>query len=253
MAELNGMRGQVFRPLPDVLRADAVADRLTTAIALGLIRQGEQLPVENELSQMFGVASATVRDALATLRDAGIIETRRGRSGGTFVTGSPSASQATLHERLIALSMAELRDLADEQTGVAVATVRLACERSMPRDIDRLATIAAGIGDQHTLEGSARADSKFHIQLAALTQSERLMQAEIRLQSETVEMLWSVLRTPEDRARAAAEHLAIAEAMRAEDIKGAESLASEHIRRNVYRLIDAKLDLTYPETAGKNA
>ena len=253
MAELNGMRGQVFRPLPDVMRADAVASRLTTAIALGLIRQGEQLPVENELSQMFGVASATVRDALATLRDAGIIETRRGRSGGTFVTGTPAASAPVLRSRLIDLSMAELRDLADEQTGVAAATFRLAYERSLPRDIDRLAVLATAIGDARGLESCTRADSKFHIQLAALTQSERLMQAEIRLQSESVEMLWSVLDDPADRAKAAREHTAIVDALRAENVSEAEARASEHIHRNIYRLIDAKLSLTYPDIEATRA
>jgi len=40
-----------------VLRADAIVDRLSTAISLGMIRQGEQLPVENQLTVMFGGAS----------------------------------------------------------------------------------------------------------------------------------------------------------------------------------------------------
>ena len=246
MTELNGIRAHVFRPLPDVLRGDAIAQRLTTAIALGLIRQGEQLPVENQLKVMLGVASATVRDALQTLRENGIIETRRGRSGGTFVVGTPTFDTDALHGQLKDLSMAELRDLGDELAAVSAATIRLAHERAMPSDLPRLMTFAEAISTAETPAACSRADSRFHIEIAVLAQSERLMRSEIRLQSETVELLWSAQSVDRDRMRAMSEHVAIAEALRAEDVERAESLAVEHVHRNIYRMIEAKMTLTYP-------
>lgn len=246
MTALNGVRAHVFSPLPDVLRADAIAQRLTTAISLGLIRQGEQLPVENQLIEMFGAAGATVRDALQSLRADGIIETRRGRSGGTFVIGTPAFDTAGLHERLKSLSMAELRDLGDELAAGAVAAIRLTHERALPSDMPRLMMLAEDIATAETPSACSRADSRFHIELAVLTQSERLMRSEIRIQSETVELLWSAQSDPEDRVRAASEHVAIAEALRAEDRDRAEELAINHVRRNVYRMIEVKMALTYP-------
>ena len=246
MSQLSGVQSQVFRPLPDMLRADAIVERLTTAITLGLLRQGEQLPVENQLTSMFGVATATVRDALQTLRDQGIIETRRGRSGGTFIVGTPAPQPAALHQRLIHLSMAELRDLADEQASNGMAAVRLASERAFQHDFDRLASIADLLDNADSAAACVRADSRFHIEIAVLAQSERLMQTEMRLLSESVEILWSILEWKADREWAAADHRAIVDALKRGDVDAAQSAVRDHVLRNTYRLVEHRLDAMYP-------
>lgn len=246
MSELSGVQSQVFRPLPDVLRADAIVERLSTAISLGLIRHGEQLPVENQLTAMFGVATATVRDALQTLRDQGIIETRRGRSGGTFIINTPRTNPETLRERLRGLSMAELRDLADEQQATGVYAVRLVIERAFPHDIGRLERIARAMGEAKTTEACMRADSRFHIELSVLTQSERLMSTQMRLLTETIEIMWSIFDVGVDREWTMRDHLAIVDGIRAGDIRGAQQAVREHNSRDFYRLIAARLDSLYP-------
>lgn len=243
---LSGIQSQVFRPLPDVLRAEAIVERLSTAISLGLLRRGEQLPVENQLTVLFGVATATVRDALQTLRDQGIIETRRGRSGGTFIIGSPPANPAALNDRLLALSMAELRDLEDEQLATGLAAVRLVIERAFPHDLDRLERIIRTMGEAETSEACMRADSRFQIELAALAQSERLMTTQMRLLTESIEIMWSVLTVETDREWTITDHLAIVTALRAGDVSAAERAVRDHTARDFYRLIEARLDSLYP-------
>lgn len=245
MSQLSGVQSQVFRPLPDVLRAEAIVERLTTAITLGLLRQGEQLPVENQLTSMFGVATATVRDALQTLRDQGIIETRRGRSGGTFIVGTPSPQPDALLKRLVSSSMSELRDFGDEQASNGMAAVRLAIERASARDFERLASIAELVATADSPDACVRADSRFHIEIAVLAQSERLMQTEMRLLSESVEILWSVLDLS-DREWAASDHRAIVSAMRDGDVDAAQLAVRDHVSRNLYRLVDHRLDAMYP-------
>lgn len=246
MSEIIGFRSQVFRPLPEVFRADAIVDRLSTAISLGLIRQGEQLPVENQLMVMFGVATATVRDALQTLRERGIIETRRGRSGGTFIIGTPTTHHRVLRERLASLSMAELRDMEDEQLATGLAAVRLVVERAFPHDIDRLERIARTMAEATTADACMRADSRFHIELAALAQSERLASTQMRLLTESSEILWSILDVAEDRDWTMADHLQIVTAVRAGDITAAENAVRLHTSRDFYRLVAARLDSLYP-------
>lgn len=66
------------RPLPTRL-ADDLRDRL----ARQEWRQGDQLPSEGELVSTYGVSRATVRQALKTLENQGLIITLRGR--GSFV------------------------------------------------------------------------------------------------------------------------------------------------------------------------
>jgi DNA-binding FadR family transcriptional regulator len=246
VVSLSGVHSQVFRPLPDALRADAIVDRVSTAIALGLLRRGEQLPVENQLTALFGVATATVRDALQTLRNQGIIETRRGRSGGTFIIGSPHSNPDALREKLLSLSMAELRDLEDEQVATALAAARLVIGRAFPHDFDRLERIARTMGDATTAETCMRADSRFQSELAVLSQSERLLATQMRLLTESIEIMWTVLTVDSDREWTMNDHLVIVTALRNRDLLAAERAVRQHISRDFYRLVAARLDVLYP-------
>src|SRR5918911_4338482 len=76
-------RRAVFAPLDDgALRSEAVVRRVGSAIALGLLADGEQLPTETDLATMLKVSTVTLREALAELRKLGLVQTRRGRGGG---------------------------------------------------------------------------------------------------------------------------------------------------------------------------
>ena len=246
MGDLSGVHSQVFRPLPDVLRAEAIVDRLSTAISLGLLRRGDQLPVENQLTAMFGVATATVRDALQELRDRGIIETRRGRSGGTFIIGYPRTNIDALRQRLLGLSMAELRDMEDEHLATALAAAQLAIERAFPHDIDRLERIARTMGEATTTESCLRADTRFQAELAVLSQSERLLATQMRLLTESIEIMWTVLAVESDKQWTMNDHLAIVTALREGNLVAAQRAIREHISRDFYRLVAARLDTLYP-------
>ncbi|MEO5921075.1 MAG: GntR family transcriptional regulator, partial [Pseudolysinimonas sp.] len=59
----------VFAPLDGAGRAELVERRLTDAIVLGLLADGERLPSESEMAKRFGVATVTAREALEALRD----------------------------------------------------------------------------------------------------------------------------------------------------------------------------------------
>jgi DNA-binding FadR family transcriptional regulator len=245
MAELTDFRAQLYRPLPELDRAEAIVQRIVSGISVGMIRPGDQLPAESELAEMFGVAIATLRDALAALRELGIVETRRGRFGGTFIVGTPSSPVDLLRRRLRSLSMAELRDMGDEHAAIAAATVRMAADRADPTDLDRLDVLAQAMAQADTPGARARADSRFHIGIAVAAQSERLMTTEVRLQGEMGELLWAPLAREYDQARAADEHFAIVGALRNDDRELAQKIVLEHIRANIYHLIDVKLTLSF--------
>ena len=78
-------RAAVFAPLDTLSRTELVAGRLADAIVLGLLADDEQLPSEADLSAQLAVSTVTVREALTMLRERGLVETRRGRGGGSFV------------------------------------------------------------------------------------------------------------------------------------------------------------------------
>ena len=56
-------------PLEAPDRVDVVARRLSDAIRLGLLADGQRLPSETEFAAHLGVSTVTLREALARLRE----------------------------------------------------------------------------------------------------------------------------------------------------------------------------------------
>ncbi|MGL5811398.1 MAG: FadR/GntR family transcriptional regulator, partial [Nocardioides sp.] len=86
MSVVPGLSDAVLRPVRGHHAFEACVERLGTAIRLGVFPPGSSLPTERELADRLGVSRATLREAMAALREAGLVETRRGRTGGTVVT-----------------------------------------------------------------------------------------------------------------------------------------------------------------------
>ncbi|HKV18896.1 MAG TPA: GntR family transcriptional regulator, partial [Mycobacterium sp.] len=86
---------------------DFVVEQIRRQIALGIIAPGSALPTERDLMKIFGVGRVTVQLAIGQLEAEHIIETRRGRSGGSFVKSIEDDSRA------LDLRVVELRRDAD--------------------------------------------------------------------------------------------------------------------------------------------
>lgn len=233
----------LLKGVPSTVNGQAIADRIASSISLGMLSVGERLPSELDLASQFGVAVATLRKALATLRDQGIVETRRGRSGGTFIVRAPYPRAAELRNILANTSIVDLRDLGDEHIAIATATARLVCSRVYPSALDRLVELAERLDHASSPVERATADSRFHIELAVLAQSPRLLRSEVRLQNESSPLLWSDIGVALNPESATSDHLALITAIREENTELAERLSEEHIRKNIYHLIDTKLTL----------
>jgi GntR family transcriptional regulator, transcriptional repressor for pyruvate dehydrogenase complex len=65
---------------------EVVAERFRKQIATGVLPIGHQLPREEELTAMFGIARTTLREALRVLESQGLLEIKRGRGGGGVIT-----------------------------------------------------------------------------------------------------------------------------------------------------------------------
>ena len=88
---------------------EETVQRLLQSIRLGIIEPGERLPAERELSVMLGVSRDTLREAIATLADAGYLLSKRGRYGGTFVVEDlPAAGGGEGQPRLDAAQLDEI-------------------------------------------------------------------------------------------------------------------------------------------------
>jgi GntR family transcriptional regulator, transcriptional repressor for pyruvate dehydrogenase complex len=229
----DGGRAAIFAPLETGRRADAVVRRLADGIALGLLVPDEQLPSESELADTFGVSPVTVREALTMLREQGLVATRRGRGGGSFVRdvrgGGAAVMDERLHARLRTVSPSELRDLADHYVAITGTGALLAADRAGAQDVALLADGVAELERAPEAGARRRAESRFHVELAAAAQSPRLTRAEIALQTEVGPLLWLPAATPAAQAEQVREHAAIVDAVAAGDGQRARAHAIAHV------------------------
>lgn len=236
-------RSAVFAPLDTLSRTELVAARLADAIVLGLLADSEQLPSEADLSAQLAVSTVTVREALTMLRERGLVETRRGRGGGSFVRAPADPTAAELRERLSRVALIELRDLFDHYAAVGGTAGRLAAERASAEDVARLERAADMLAAATDAGARRRAEGYFHLEVAAAAQSARLAREELALQSELGALLWLPFEGASVHRRAAAQHREIIAAISDGDGVRARDLVERHVQAAAERVTEMRLQL----------
>lgn len=143
--------------------AEELAGRLRQQIAGGKFGLGEKLPAEPELMRIFGVGRSTVREAVKTLSNMGLLEVQQG--AGTFVANL-SASDEPLEQRL---KRADIHDLDEVRKILEVAIAGKAAERRGRRDTDKIEKYLADrktAAEAGALEECIEADVNFHVAVA---------------------------------------------------------------------------------------
>ncbi|MER8234279.1 GntR family transcriptional regulator [Streptomyces sp. NPDC094049] len=234
-------RRAVFTPVDTRARVDTVARRIGDAIELGLLADGEQLPGETELAGQLGVSTVTLREALMALRQQGLVTTRRGRGGGSFVTLPDDPPRERLRARLADWSTEELHDLGDHWAAVSGAAALLAARRTQPGDLRPLVRTARELDVAEDPATRSRLFGRFHVELAAAAQSARLTREEIALQTDLGALLCLVLDDPEHLASLSDRHRDVISAVQDEADERARTLAETCVRESVERLIALRL------------
>jgi GntR family transcriptional regulator len=74
-----------WEPSPTKHKYVQLADHLAARIAAGEWQPGSRLPPERDLATEYGVGYNTLRQAISVLRDRGLIVSKQGGNGGTYV------------------------------------------------------------------------------------------------------------------------------------------------------------------------
>lgn len=231
----------VFRPIGDEGRAALVERRIAEAIMGGVLQPCEPLPSEAEMAQSFGVAPATAREALLSLRARGLIVTRRGRGGGSFVAESADPA-AFARSALLRISRVGLRDAAVHYLAITRASVELAARRAAPSEVEQIAA-RLHRADRGDATAWRRQCDEAQIELSALSQSARLTREQMRLQAELSPLLALVESDPVERDLMGDRFLDVLEAVAQGDAGGASVLVRDSIGRAVELLIAHRTEL----------
>ena len=208
---------------------EETVEQLMQAIKLGMIRQGDCLPPERELAPRLGVSRVTLREAIRALDQAGLLESKRGRNGGTFVIHRPRYAASEQTARRLAREMGDrLLDALDFRLVVEPAAAELAAERAGATGHQRLRelldeTLRARPADYRI------SDSRLHIAIAELAGSPSLSRAVADVQVLLTDVLAAIPRLEQAIDHSHKQHSAIIAAIVAKNGPRARAAMEEHV------------------------
>ena len=213
----------VFEPVQSVTTFEETVERLGTAIRLGLLGPGAQLPPERELADHLGISRSTLRQALTALTQSGHLVAVRGRSGGWFVAEPLPRPEAEPVE------LAAWRELLDYRVAIEVGVVVLAAERASAGDLARLERHVESMREVGDFAVFRQADVFFHLGLAEAAGSSRLVAAMTEVQGAMSELIGHSAHPPEVLERSNAQHAKLVALLSQGDAGRAARLIRDHL------------------------
>jgi GntR family transcriptional repressor for pyruvate dehydrogenase complex len=215
----------VFKPVEPPTTFEETVERLGTAIRLGILGPGTQLPPERDLADQLRISRSTLRQALTTLVQSGHLVSYRGRAGGTFVAEEPPLGQHVEEEVL----GDDARAVLDYRIAVETGATVLAAERAREYDLERLLEFTRQMDGAQRFDDYRRADIRFHIGVAEASYSPRLLTAMTEVQGQMSDLIARIAHPEEVLSRSNEQHRRLVELLRRRDLGRAVRLMREHM------------------------
>ncbi|MDR7085884.1 GntR family transcriptional repressor for pyruvate dehydrogenase complex [Aeromicrobium panaciterrae] len=225
LLEHDALADAVLRPVRGHHAFESCVEKLATSIRLGIYADGSTLPPERELAERIGVSRATLREAIAALREAGLVTTRRGRGGGTVVDFRPGEPGS----RMLARPREELLDALDFRRIVEPGAAQAAAATTLTDQQE--AMLRAALDKVNTASSKAlhrQADSQFHLAIASLSDSALLIDAVTNVQICLHDMLDAIPLLDRNIDHSRQQHDAIAKAILAGSGARARRIMESH-------------------------
>ncbi len=218
--------------------SDQIHDRLLALIAGGEFMENAKLPTEVELATRFEVSRTIVREALARLRDDGVVHSRQG--AGTFVRRRPD--RAWKHSPLTSIS--DIQRCFEFRMGFEADMAAWAARRANRATIKRIGA-AVEAYEEATKDGKPGRDADFdlHYVIAEATGNRFFVSVMTSLRDHIafgMNLARDLSRVqPAARLKAAREeHRKVFEAIRARDPDRAHEAMWVHVERARLRIFD---------------
>lgn len=228
-------------PMPREESAEPQATNANPIVAaiLGYLQErrlhpGDRLPSERDLAERLGVGRNALREAIATLTTLRVLESRP--NSGIYLRRIASESS---FEALVMLAdmggsptPTEVSETMEVRASLEVLSVRLACERRLDADLERM-LVVLNHTDRILAEGGniAEDDTAFHVALVEATHNSvlvRVLNAFYRFTARRRRVIFADL--PHGRA-SARDHRKLYELIKARDSARAEELILRHMNR----------------------
>jgi GntR family transcriptional regulator, transcriptional repressor for pyruvate dehydrogenase complex len=169
-----------FEPVATRRTFEGAVEQIAEKIKAGDLHAGDRLPSERELAAQMRISRPTLREAIKTLTEAGVLEVRRGQSGGIFV-----ASELVPRELLLSRQEIRFGEIAGVLEARRLLEPRVAQLAAVHATEDDFVAMARTIERQRELAASddflshedlfLQLDLKFHLALARATRNSTIV------------------------------------------------------------------------------
>ena len=138
-----------------------MVDKITNSIINSELSDGELLPPENQLCEIFGISRSILREAIRVLVSKGLVEVKQGH--GTFVRLPKIDVPEEAVRNYLMTNTFSLLQLMEVRTPIEVEVARLAAERRKEKHVKIMqASLQMMSSDSNTSETFSDADETFH-------------------------------------------------------------------------------------------
>jgi len=178
------------------LAIEEIVKTLKAEIIAGKTSPEGKLPVERELQEMFKVGRGTVREALKVLEGMGLIEIRKGRGGGAFVTKNAAEIASESMADLFKVEEFNVRAFIDFRKMFEPKMIFFAASNRTDRNLEDLQdAIRLLDSETNALELFVSATTAFFTALAAATRNDYLIafyHPMIGILSQTAKLIYEI-------------------------------------------------------------
>ncbi|MFJ9212264.1 FadR/GntR family transcriptional regulator [Streptomyces sp. NPDC102264] len=219
----------VLRPVRAGNGFEEALEQILQVVRLGLVAGGERLPAERELAERLGISRVTLRDVLKVLQDQGLLESRRGRYGGTFVRQRPDAPVSGVEEELRRrVSGVDIEDVLRFREVLEAGAAGLCAAHGLTGEQPRRLRSALAATRDAPLAEYRRLDTMLHLTLAELSGSATLTAQYAAVRATVNDLLDCIPLLVRNLEHSQRQHTALVEAVLDGDADAAREIAREH-------------------------
>ncbi|MEW1904700.1 MULTISPECIES: FCD domain-containing protein [unclassified Streptomyces] len=216
----------VLRPVRAGNGFEEALEQILQVVRLGLVPDGERLPAERELADRMGISRVTLREVLKVLQEQGLVESRRGRYGGTFVL--PRVRTGDEDELRRRIASVDVEDTLRFREVLEVGAAGLCAAHGLDAaGAGRLRSALAATHDA-PLGDYRRQDTLLHLTLAELSGSPSLTARYAAVRATVNDLLDCIPLLVRNLEHSQHQHTALVEAVLDGDADAAREVMREH-------------------------
>lgn len=229
----------IYTPIPKSNLSNQIAEHLETMILEHNLEIGDKLTGEIELAEQLGVSRNILREAMAILKERGLIEVKNG--DGVYVVQPGSSTLGRVLDRLVKAGTASPQEVYEIRLALEVQACGLAAKMAVKEDIVQLQELLNKMEKDHqTGVHWSDYDYQFHGKIAIMTRNSLypvILQPLIEMVSDIQNVYPPTL---EARVNGLENHKEIVEAIASGDTVLARHAMRNHLKRFLKDLIDNK-------------